>query len=309
MASYKEKDCSLCNQLYTPTSPKQKYCSGCRIEGRKIADRERDKRRHRKKYNYIEYTRNCKHCGVEFKTHYKKKVYCGAEECERIRVQIKNKKTHSRRSKEYMVEKATRYYNEHKKECLIKKAVTYRKYNPDAIPYVGGKPAKLTYEDVKNYVESRGYKLLSETYVSNNQKILLECPNGHVWETTLHGFKDAGTNCFWCYLDNNYTSKFEESVREYVNTIYSGPIIYNDRTQITSTITGRNLELDLWFPDLNKAIECNGIYWHSRDGCLERDQLKANLCYQKGIDLLVITDDDWKFEISKEIIFDFVEDY
>jgi hypothetical protein len=64
----------------------------------------------------------------------------------------------------------------------------------------------------------------------------------------------------------------------------------------------------MWFPDLYKAIECNGIYWHSRDGCLERDQLKAELCYQIGIDLLVITDDDWGLETGKETILNFVEE-
>jgi hypothetical protein len=256
MAKYKEKECSICNQKYIPTSPKQKYCSVCRAEGRRITSRKRDRCRSRKKYNYTEYTRNCKHCGIEFKTYYKKKVYCGAEECDQVRLYLKNQRIQARRPKEYMIEKGRRYYRENKEKILIEKSVKYRLLNPNAIPYVGGKPAKLTYEDVKSYVESRGYKLLSDTYVSNNQKILLECPNGHVWETTLHGFKDAGTNCFWCYIENNYTSKFEESVREYVNKIYSGPIIYNDRTQITSTITGRNLELDIWFPDLDKAIEC-----------------------------------------------------
>ena len=129
MASYKEKECSLCSQLYTPTSPKQKYCSACRVEGRKITDRERDKCRSRKKYNYIEYTRNCKHCGVEFKTHYKKKTYCGAEKCEKIRVQIKNKKTHEKRSKEYMREKGRRYYQENRERILMEKTIKYRQVN------------------------------------------------------------------------------------------------------------------------------------------------------------------------------------
>lgn len=306
MANYKEKECSLCGQKYMPTSPKQKYCSVCRAEGRRITARKRDRRRNRKKYNYTEYTRNCKHCGIEFKTYYRKKVYCGAKECERIRVQIKNKRMHVRRPKEYMREKGLRYYKDNKEKILIWKSVKYRELNPNAIPYVGGKPAKLTYEYVEDYVESRGYKLLSKEYISNSHKILLECPAGHEWETTLHNFKDGGANCFWCYIENNYTSRFEESVREYVNKIYSGPIVYNDRTQITSNITGCRLELDLWFPDLDKAIECNGHYWHSDDDSVKRDQLKAELCYQKGIDLLVITDDDWELETGKETVLNFV---
>lgn len=304
MAKYKERICFLCKQKYIPTSPKQKYCLICKDEGRKITDRKRDRRRSREKHNYIEYTRICKHCGIEFKTHYKKKIYCGAKACEKVRVQIKNKRTHIRRPKKYMIEKGRRYYKENKEKCLIAKAIQYRKQNPDAKPYVSGKSNKLTYEYVKNYVESRGYKLLSKKYINNRQKLLLKCPKGHEWETTFHNFMDS--KCFWCYIENNYISKFEESVREYVNKIYSGPIIYNDRTQIISTDTGRNLELDIWFPDLNKAIECNGLYWHSKEDSLKRDQLKIELCEQRNIDLLVITDKRWELESCKNTIIDFI---
>jgi hypothetical protein len=305
VVKYKEKGCSLCGQKYIPTSPKQKYCSA---EGRRIGSRERDRCRSRKKYNYTEYTRNCKHCGIEFKTYYKKKVYCGAKECDQVRLYLKNQRIQDRRPKEYMIEKGHRYYKENKERILIEKSIKYRELNPDAIPYVGGKPAKLTYGFVKEYVEGRGYELLSKEYTSNKQKLLLKCPHGHEWETTLHGFKDAGTNCFWCYIENNYTSKFEGSVREYINKIYSGSIIYNDRTQIMSTITGCRLELDIWFPDLYKAIECNGVYWHSDEDNVKRDQLKVELCYQKGIDLLVITDDDWELETGRETILNFVKE-
>lgn len=307
MARYKEKDCFICGKRYIPTNPRQKYCLECKEEGRRIIDRKRDRYRSRKKHGYIELTHNCLNCGIEFKTFYKKKVYCGAEECEKARVQIKNKRTQARRSREYLIEKGRRYYKNNREECLRKKAIQYRQNNPDAKPYVGGRPAKLTYEHVKEYTESRGYKLLSDKYINNRKQLLLECPNGHKWETTFHNFKDGDVNCFWCYVDNNYISTFEESVREYVNRIYSGQIIYNDRTQITSTYTGSRLELDLWFPDLDKAIECNGCYWHSSSCAVKRDQLKAELCYQKNIDLLVITDKQWGLEECKETVFNFVE--
>ena len=306
VANYKERVCFLCEQKYLPTSPKQKYCFNCRNEGRKIADRKRDKNRSRKKYNYIEYTRNCMNCGVEFKTFYKKKGYCGAEECDKVRLYIKNRRIQARRPREYLIEKGRRYYKNNREECLRKRAIQYRQNNPNAKPYIGGRSAKLAYDDVKDYVESRGYKLLSDKYINNREKLLLECPNGHQWETAFHNFKDGEANCYWCYVDNNYISKFEESVREYINKIYSGPIIYNDRTQIISTDTGRNLELDIWFPNLNKAIECNGLYWHSGDECLKRDQLKVELCEQQDIDLLVITDKQWELRLCKNVVINFI---
>ena len=304
MVKYKEKVCLLCGEIYMPTSPKQKYCVDCKGEGRKIRNRKWDKIRNRKKYNYIEYTRNCKHCGVEFKTYYKKKIYCGAEECDKVRVATKNKRIHVRRSRDYMIAKGRRYYKENREQLLILGAVKYRKHHPNAKPYVGGKPNKLAYEYVKNYIESRGYKLLSEIYRNNRQKLLLECPRGHEWKTTFHNFMDS--SCFQCYIGNNYTSKFEKSVREYVNKIYSGPVIYNDRKQIINPNTNRFLELDIWFPELNKAIECNGTYWHKRKKAIVRDKIKQCFCEQQGIDLLVITDEGWPSEMDETNINQFV---
>jgi hypothetical protein len=91
-----------------------------------------------------------------------------------------------------------------------------------------------------------------------------------------------------------------------VNKIYSGSVIYNDRKQIINPNTGRFLELDIWFPDLNKAIECNGIYWHKRKKAIARDKIKQWFCEQQGIDLLVITDEEWPSEIDETNINQFV---
>ena len=43
-------------------------------------------------------------------------------------------------------------------------------------------PKKLTYEYVKNYIESfEGYKLLSEEYKNAHIKLQLKCPEGHIF--------------------------------------------------------------------------------------------------------------------------------
>jgi hypothetical protein len=306
MVKYKEKVCLLCGDTYAPTSPKQKYCVNCKVEGKelwaKTCGKERDRIRNRKRYNYTEYTRNCKHCGIEFKTYYKKKVYCGAEECEKVRMAIKNKRAQAKRPREPMIARGRQHYKENREELLIKSAKKYRKRHPDAKPYVGGRIPKWSLEDVRKYVESRGYKLLSDHYTDNRQKLLLECPKGHKWKTSFHGFKDGNVDCCWCYG----TSKFEKSVREYVSKIYSGPVIYNDRKQIINPNTNRFLELDLWFPDLNKAIECNGTYWHKRKKAVARDKIKQLFCEEQGIGLLVITDEEWPSEIDEVNINQFV---
>ena len=219
MPNYKEKNCELCGSSFKPTSPKQKYCINCKKEGKRLKDRIRDRKRSRSKSGYKEYTRICPSCGKEFRTYYSKKIYCGAENCDKLRVKLKNKIGHINRDKDYLIEKGRKYYKEHQKEICLKKAKDYRKQNPNAGEYVPGKTHKHTLSYVKQYIEERNYKLLSTTYVNCKEKILLRCPQGHKWETTLHQFSDSGgvlgNRCLHCYLSNNYTSKPEQAIRDY----------------------------------------------------------------------------------------------
>lgn len=64
--------------------------------------------------------------------------------------------------------------------------------------------------------------------------------------------------------------------------------IANDRNII------KPLELDLYFPDYNIAIEINGIYFHSEQFGKSKDyhKHKTELCEQKGIQLIHIWEDD-----------------
>lgn len=57
--------------------------------------------------------------------------------------------------------------------------------------------AKHTYEYVKNYIESYGYKLLSENYINNSTKMNMECPNGHKLEMHFNNFLQ-GKRCAKC---------------------------------------------------------------------------------------------------------------
>src|SRR6056297_4102539 len=57
---------------------------------------------------------------------------------------------------------------------------------------------KLSYEYVKEYIESFNYQLLSDTYITAKEKLLLKCPKGHLWETTFSNFKSVGFRCRTC---------------------------------------------------------------------------------------------------------------
>ena len=151
-------------------------------------------------------------------------------------------------------------------------------------------PKKFVYEYIKEQIESvEGYKLLSETYINSSSKLKMQCPKGHIFEIKYNDFQQ-GQRCPLC---SNRTSKGEKEVLQIVKKFTDEMIIENDRTQITNSLTGRNLELDIWIPSLKKAIEYNGKYWHSNDLIKDRDKEKLKQCKEKGIKLLVINDEDW----------------
>lgn len=56
----------------------------------------------------------------------------------------------------------------------------------------------MSYEYVKKYVESFGYKLLSDKYYGNDSKIDLLCPNNHVYNITFSAFKNKKRRCNIC---------------------------------------------------------------------------------------------------------------
>jgi hypothetical protein len=294
MPEYKEKVCILCQTVFNPASPKQKYCENCKIEGSRVTARIRDKKRNREKNNYISQTKTCKVCGIEFTTYYTKKNYCGAEECEKIRIYIKNQKTHKRRNKEVLITKGRKYYKENKEKCCLQKSEKYRREHTEAKPYVFGRIYKHNIDDVKKYIEDFGYSLLSEEYKNCKEKITLKCPEGHIWETTFHNFRNnggiTGNRCFYCYINNNYVSRPEKRVREFLETNYPElTIVYNDRKQIAPK------ELDLYFPDHHLAVEICGLYWHSelsgkKDRRYHYD--KTMECFEKGIRLITVFEDE-----------------
>lgn len=54
-------------------------------------------------------------------------------------------------------------------------------------------------------------------------------------------------------------------------------------------------ELDIYIPELNKAIEFNGTYWHYSEKHFipGKHGLKSKLCRRKGIKLLHVREDLW----------------
>ncbi len=148
---------------------------------------------------------------------------------------------------------------------------------------------KISFDYVKEYIEGFGYKLVSKEYKNAHIKLKLICTKNHYTQITYGNFQQ-GKRCSECakYL---VTSKGEKDVLNFVQSVYDGKIIENDRTQIINPFTGRYLELDIWLPELNKAIEYNSEWWHKDRKKI--DELKQTLCSEKGIELLVIEEKEW----------------
>jgi len=149
---------------------------------------------------------------------------------------------------------------------------------------------RLSFEYVKELIEKEGYSLLSTNYINCKEKLKLKCNEGHIYNASYNCFQQ-GERCPICYA-NCQTSKLEKEVLDIVKKFTKEFIIENDRTQLINPITNRYLELDIWIPSLNKAIEFNGEYWHKNN--VYKDKQKLKQCKDKDISLMVIKEEDWK---------------
>jgi G:T-mismatch repair DNA endonuclease (very short patch repair protein) len=88
-------------------------------------------------------------------------------------------------------------------------------------------------------------------------------------------------------------SRLEVEVFNHVKALDLGTIVYGDRQVLGGE------ELDVYLPDLGRAIEVNGCYWHSsashadRANAGEREFSKLLRCQQQGIQLAIVWEDDW----------------
>jgi len=154
-------------------------------------------------------------------------------------------------------------------------------------PYCAGN-GKPAIEFIKLEFEKEGYTLLSKKYVNSSQKLRYICPVGHRHIITWHHWSN-GRRCPYCAT---IISKGEIEVRDFAKSLGVN-VLSNNRKQVFNPHTGYGLELDIWMPNIGKAIEYNGEYWHNRPEVVSNDALKQCLCKQNNIDLLVVWDYEW----------------
>ena len=94
--------------------------------------------------------------------------------------------------------------------------------------------------------------------------------------------------CTHCYPRNLETSIPEKDLLRFIESIYKGKIIQNDRKTIYPQ------ELDIYLPELKLAFEYDGLYWHSSQFKEKNYHINKNIeCEKKGIRLIHIYSDEW----------------
>ena len=67
-----------------------------------------------------------------------------------------------------------------------------------------------TYDEVKNYIESTGCKLLSKEYKNKRTQLKIQCPCGNIFYKTLNNFKNSKyKHCPECSWDTRRVDEFK----------------------------------------------------------------------------------------------------
>jgi hypothetical protein len=94
---------------------------------------------------------------------------------------------------------------------------------------------KLTYEEVYNYFEKNGCKLLSETYINNRELLDYNCSCGRTGKIRFDDFK-KGKRCRECYKENSKKYNYEFVVKYLKNDGYTLLTTIEEYTQLTTKL-------------------------------------------------------------------------
>jgi G:T-mismatch repair DNA endonuclease (very short patch repair protein) len=127
-------------------------------------------------------------------------------------------------------------------------------------------------------------------YKSAHRKVKIKClKHGYFEQSPNSHYK--GNGCPKC---THKISKPEMELQKFIRK--AGFSIITNKKNII-----KPYELDIFIPELNKAIEFNGTYWHyhSDHFVAGKHANKSNLCKEKGIKLLYIREDLWNKDKEK----------
>ncbi len=169
-----------------------------------------------------------------------------------------------------------------------------------------GKPS-YTYVDVKNIIESKGCKLLSDesVYKNNRTKLSIECKCGNHFKRSLNNFKDQ--NQYYCNKCARTISKGELKI---IDVLDSYNIKYEFQHKFDDCKFKNKLPFDFYLPDYNICIEYDGKQHYLIGGfggdiwdfvdLKIRDTVKTRYCENNNIQLIRIP--YWEYDNIEQII-------
>ena len=117
--------------------------------------------------------------------------------------------------------------------------------------------------------------------IGSGKKVWWRCPYGHEYQASiLH--RGHGTNCPVCN-SGRQTSFAEQALFYYIRQVYPDAV-----SRCSDILPGR-MELDIYIPSIQLAIEYDGSYWHRNKQKAESEKYRQ--CKEKGIKLIRIKEE------------------
>ena len=190
-------------------------------------------------------------------------------------------------------------------DTINKKRIQWYKDNPDKVKLIGEKISSTfkqkrinnDFSLLLNKVHPDYIQPLLNGDINSLSEILIKCPIcGEYDKHSFHNIFRINSNdikpnshnlCHKCYANISQSSP-EHEIKDIINTMYNGKCIENSRSIIPP------LELDLYYPEKNVAVEFNGNYWHDENHKPKDYHFnKFKLCKDKNIRLVSIYESDW----------------
>lgn len=112
------------------------------------------------------------------------------------------------------------------------------------------------------------------------KKVWWKCENGHSWFATISN-RSSGAGCKQC--NNPNVSKIELKFYNFFKYIFP-----NTKSSHNLNHNNKNVEIDIFIPEIGLCIEYDGFYFHSDQYHTQLDTKKNNIVKSKNLDLIRI---------------------
>jgi hypothetical protein len=189
--------------------------------------------------------------------------------------------------------------NDKRQNTMVEKyGVSYNSQRPDVKIVLSEKLSKSQIcDNTREFLLNKDW--LYQEYVVNKRTGLdIADELGICYSTVLEYCRSYGFEI----RQYSNSSLQQKQIYEFILENYSGIILHNNWTLLG------DLEIDIYLPEENLAIEVNGLYWHSSDTHNDKNKFrhitKTNRCEALSVQLLHIRSDQWDFkrDIIKSIL-------